>query len=106
MTTEKTTVIDNIELESASVKEEDLVSSIAKKDQWKDIFHKISSNSNQEFDKCEEKSVDLKDLKSYVSSRYSFEVRVSHYSKSQIFVQKFNFDKTPIFSRVFHPNFF
>ena len=30
----------------------------------------------------------------------------SHYSKSQIFVQKFNFDKTPIFSRVFHPNFF
>ena len=29
-----------------------------------------------------------------------------HYSKSQIFVQKFNFDKTPTFSRVFHPNFF
>ena len=29
------------------------------------------------------------------------------YSKSQIFVQKFNFvDKTPTFSRVFHPNFF
>ena len=27
----------------------------------------------------------------------------SHYSKSQIFVQKFNFDKTPTFSRVFHP---
>ena len=27
-----------------------------------------------------------------------------HYSKSQIFVQKFNFDKT--FSRVFHPIFF
>ena len=24
------------------------------------------------------------------------------YSKSQIFVQKFNFDKTPTFSRVFH----
>ena len=31
---------------------------------------------------------------------------LSHYSKSQIFVQKFNFDKTPTFSRVFHPNFF
>ena len=30
----------------------------------------------------------------------------SHYSKSQIFVQKFNFDRTPTFSRVFHPNFF
>ena len=29
-----------------------------------------------------------------------------HYSKSQIFVQKFNFDKTPTISRVFHPNFF
>ena len=28
----------------------------------------------------------------------------SHYSKSQIFVQKFNFDKTPTFSRVYHPN--
>ena len=31
---------------------------------------------------------------------------VSHYSKSQIFVQRFNFDKTPTFSRVFHPKFF
>ena len=31
---------------------------------------------------------------------------ITHYSKSQIFVQKFNFDKTPTFSRVFHPNFF
>ena len=33
----------------------------------------------------------------------------SHYSKIQIFVQKFNFDKTtktPTFSRVFHQNFF
>ena len=30
----------------------------------------------------------------------------THYSKSQIFVQKFNFDKTPTFSRVFPPNFF
>ena len=30
----------------------------------------------------------------------------SHYSKSQIFVLKFNFDKTPTFSRIFHPNFF
>ena len=30
----------------------------------------------------------------------------SHYSKSQIFVQKFNFDKTPTFSRIFHPKFF
>ena len=32
--------------------------------------------------------------------------KMSHYSKSQIFVQKFNFDKTPTFSRVFHPIFF
>ena len=30
----------------------------------------------------------------------------THYSKSQSFVQKFNFDKTPTFSRVFHPKFF
>ena len=30
----------------------------------------------------------------------------THYSKSQILVQKFNFDKTPTFSRVFHPKFF
>ena len=30
----------------------------------------------------------------------------SHYSKSQIFVQKFNFDKTPTFLQVFQPNFF
>ena len=29
----------------------------------------------------------------------------THYSKSQIFVQKFNFDKPPTFSRDFHPNF-
>ena len=29
----------------------------------------------------------------------------SHYSKSQSFVQKYNFDKTPTISRVFHPNF-
>ena len=33
-------------------------------------------------------------------------VESSHYSKSQIFVQKFNFDKPPSFSQVFHPNFF
>ena len=30
----------------------------------------------------------------------------THYSKSQIFVQKFNFDKTPTFSQVFLSNFF
>ena len=30
----------------------------------------------------------------------------SHYSKSQIFVQKLNFDKTLTFSRVFHQIFF
>ena len=30
----------------------------------------------------------------------------THYYKSQIFVQKFNFDKTPTLSRVFHPIFF
>ena len=31
---------------------------------------------------------------------------ISHNSKSQIFVQKFNSDKTPTCSWVFHPNFF
>ena len=30
----------------------------------------------------------------------------THYSKSQIFVQKFNFDKTPTFSKSFSPKFF
>ena len=34
-----------------------------------------------------------------------FEDHPAHYSKSQIFVQKFNFDKTLTFSRVFHTNF-
>ena len=34
------------------------------------------------------------------------EVTFPHYSKSQIFVQKFNFDKNPTFSRVFSPNLF
>ena len=29
-----------------------------------------------------------------------------HYSKSQIFAQKFNFDQKPTFSRVFHSSFF
>ena len=33
-------------------------------------------------------------------------VSSTHYSKRQIFVQKFNFYKTPTFSRVFHPIFF
>ena len=32
-------------------------------------------------------------------------IQSTHYSKSWIFVQKINFDKTPIFSRVFHPIF-
>ena len=30
----------------------------------------------------------------------------THYSKSQFFVQKFNFDKSPTFSRVFHKKCF
>ena len=34
--------------------------------------------------------------------RYRKGTEKPHYSKSQIFVQKFNFDKTPTFSRVFH----
>ena len=37
---------------------------------------------------------------------YDNDVYIAHYSKSQIFVQKFNFDKTTTFSRVFHPNCF
>ena len=43
-----------------------------------------------------------------VSKCYFLEILChrTHYSKSQIFVQKFNIDKTPTFSRVFHPNFF
>ena len=36
---------------------------------------------------------------------FIYQDRQAHYSKSQIFVQKFNIDKTPTFSRVFHPIF-
>ena len=39
-------------------------------------------------------------------SCFSRNLCLAHYSKSQIFVQKFNFDKTTTFSRVFHPKFF
>ena len=46
-------------------------------------------------------------VKSSLLSKYIIvTLHVAHYSKSQIFVQKFNFDRTPTFSRVFHPNFF
>ena len=41
---------------------------------------------------------------SLTSLTYSL-ILTSHYSKSQIFVQKFNFDKSTTFSRVFHPKF-
>ena len=34
------------------------------------------------------------------------EMKVVKENVCQIFVQKFNFDKTPTFSRVFRPNFF
>ena len=43
---------------------------------------------------------------SALNSNFPNSAPLPHYSKSQIFVQKFNFDKTPTFSRVFHPNFF
>ena len=33
-------------------------------------------------------------------------IEKGHYSKSQIFIQNFNFDKTPTFWRVFHSNCF
>ena len=36
-------------------------------------------------------------------AKFSTTFLKSHFSKSQIFVQKFNFDKTPTFSRIFHP---
>jgi len=35
-----------------------------------------------------------------------YKILKTHYSKSQMFGQIFNFDKTPTFSRVFHPKFF
>ena len=41
-----------------------------------------------------------------LSKYFQNDLNYAHYSKSQIFVQKFNFDKTPTFSRVFHPLFF
>ena len=42
--------------------------------------------------------------KNYEHTVWKWPPPISHYSKSQIFVQKFNFDKT--FSRVFHTNSF
>ena len=48
---------------------------------------------------------DFKDI-AFPQESSSAQVHLSHYSKSQIFVQKFNFDKTPTFSRVVHPKFF
>ena len=45
-------------------------------------------------------------VRAYESHGLKHVSQLSHYSKSQIFVQKFNFDKTPTFSRVFHPKFF
>ena len=58
--------------------------------------------------------INIKIYKFYFDYIYDFQLLylwrlkavVSHYSKSQIFVQKFNFDKTPTFSRVFHRKFF
>ena len=41
-----------------------------------------------------------------VAIQYLIKPEVPHYSKSQIFVQKFNFDNPPTFSRVFQPKFF
>ena len=37
---------------------------------------------------------------------FTLKSQTTHYSKSQIFVQKFNFDKAQTFSRIFHPIFF
>ena len=45
-------------------------------------------------------------VRAYESHGLKHVSQLPHYSKSQIFVQKFNFDKTPTFSRVFHPKFF
>ena len=42
---------------------------------------------------------------SRINVRYS-KMTKPHYSKSQIFVQKFHFDKRSTFSRLFHPKFF
>ena len=45
-------------------------------------------------------------VRAYESHGLKHVSQLPHYSKSQIFVQKFNIDKTPTFSRVFHPNIF
>ena len=50
--------------------------------------------------------IDEETLKQVANMKIETLVRITHYSKSQIFVQKFNFDKTPTFLRVFHPKFF
>ena len=50
---------------------------------------------------------DIMDMAEDLLSFIAQQTGLAHYSKSQIFVQKFNFDKkNPTFSRVFPPKFF
>ena len=81
MMDERTTVVDNIEVES-EVEEVKHTELLAKKDKWQAIFNKISflffkSFSQNAFDKSDHTdSVHLRDLKSYISDiMTSFEVR-------------------------------
>ena len=81
MMDERTTVVDNIEVES-EVEEVKCTELLAKKDKWQAIFNKISflffkSFSQNAFDKSDHTdSVHLRDLKSYISDiMTSFEVR-------------------------------
>ena len=62
------------------------------------IFGRLSKHDNKT---KHQRNVLLKLTQPFMNRKYLFRI----YSKSQIFVQKFNFDKTPTFSRVFHPIF-
>ena len=65
----------------------------------------INSTKNSKIFFCPSTQVNYWNLRIF-NLIFGAKIQISHYSKSQIFVQKFNFDKTPTFSRVFHPNFF
>ena len=75
------------------------------KSKLQDIVKKLITVRNAQESEDEKNPLLLEPIRQ--TSRAMFQVSTyPHYSKSQIFVQKFNFEKIPTFSRVFQPFFF
>ena len=75
--------------------------------EWHINDDEIAKSRQIKADKAEQKSQSVTSL-DWLALEYPIVIPLSkatHYSKSQICVQKFNFDKFPTFSRVFHPIF-